>query len=311
MPGPIRRALAAFVLAGCSSAPSAPDAGQVRSRPDGVELCYTELSSTHPATIGFRTALSEGRAADRMAALTALEAAAKEHPREEQLALLSGLAHLWRLAGPLPSEQGDQTVILQSATAARRELERAYALCPTDHRIPAWLGPILVSTGRALGSQQLVDEGMAVLERGIRRYPAFVLFSKLLVYADRPASDPEFREALQAVEANTQACAGDGPLGLSWDPACTNGPTAHHNIEGASVFLGDAYTKAGRVDEARNVYEQARGSPDYAEWDWQALLDQRIATVADRAVRYGNADPKDDPEAIWQASYQCSICHQR
>jgi len=50
--------------------------------------------------------------------------------------LLNGLANLWRVVEPLPERSGRQRRLHQAALLARTELERAYQLCPTDHRIP-------------------------------------------------------------------------------------------------------------------------------------------------------------------------------
>jgi tetratricopeptide (TPR) repeat protein len=274
-------------------------------RPPGVALCYTDLSRGHAATQGFYATLSRGHAEDRLAAITALEAARAEHPMEEQLALLIGLAYLWRIAEPLPEEAGDVAVTATSATKAREALEAAYALCPTDHRIPAWLGPILVNMGRALGDETTVAQGMAILQQGIEHYPSFVLFSKLLVYADLPATDPDFQMALAAVEDAIDYCASGNPD----DPACLNTPASWHNVEGASVFMGDVFAKAGRKADALGFYEQAKTSATYAEWDYQALLDDRIDTIDARIASFADMDATNDALSSWSADNQCSICH--
>jgi tetratricopeptide (TPR) repeat protein len=273
-------------------------------RPEGVAHCYTELSQELPATLDFWQVFRAGALEDRADAIEALADAAEQHPVEEELALLLGLAHLWRVAEPAPSEIDDMTGFINSALAARSELERAYELCPTDHRIPAWLGPILVNQGRALGSQATVDEGLEVLDRGIEHYPSFVLFSKLLVYADRPKDDPDFQLALEAITENIAICSAS-------DPACSNHPRAAHNIEGASVFLGDVLTKAGDEAGAQSAYEMALGSADYASWDYKDLLEARLDQLDERIADYADDDADNDPPAVWASNYQCSICHKQ
>jgi hypothetical protein len=274
------------------------------SRPDGVALCYSELSQTHPATLGFNAALSEGRHADRAAVIAELTAAADENPNEEQFALLLGLAYLWRLAEPLPEEAGDLSVVVDAATNARAALERAYTLCPTDHRIPAWLGPILVNTGRSLGDDDLVVEGLAVLQQGIDHYPSFVLFSKLLVFADQPADSSDFQLALAAVEENAGECSSTAN-----DPACINTPVVWHNVEGAAVFMGDVLAKAGKKDQALAAYEGAMASSDWATWDWQAELTARIDSIDQRIETFADANPDNDALSACQQLDQCSLCH--
>ncbi len=275
-------------------------------RPPGVALCYTPLADGHPATSAFWKAFGDGDREARADAIAGLEAAVAEHPEEEELALLLGLAHLWRVGEPLAAEVGDQGLFVKSALAAKSNLETAYALCPTDHRIPAWLGVIQVNMGRAVMNQKTIDEGLATLQKGIDHYPSFVLFSKLLVYADQPASDPDFQEALKAVADNVDACA-KTPL----DPACINSPGAAHNLEGAMVFLGDVFAKAGKKDEALAFYQQGKGGDAFQGWSFKALLDERIDTLDARIAASIDADPANDPEVIWKSTEQCAVCHSR
>lgn len=277
-------------------------------RPLGVALCYTELSSQHPATQRFWTVFRGGALDERDAAIADLAAAAEAYPDEEELALLLGLANLWRVAEPRDEDALDPLSTLDSVTTAQTELERAYQLCPTDHRITAWLAPIEVRMGRMLGDDALVQEGLDVLERGVEQYPGFVLFSKLLVYADLPADDPDFLNAVDAVRKNIAYC-GTPATGLSRDPACHDHPRASHNIEGAAVFMGDMYAKAQDPDAARDVFEQALTTDTFASWDYQSLLTERIATLDARVAAAATENPDDDLEPAWASNIQCSVCH--
>lgn len=307
----VRRAALALApllaLHGCAdpSEGGAADAGvdAPSGRPPGVALCYTPLAEAEPATAQLWEALRAGDREARADAIAALDAAVAAHPDEEELHLLLGLAHLWRLAEPLPDETSPGAQ-LPSAIAARDHLRQAYALCPTDHRIPAWLGPILVRFGRTLGDQAQIDEGLAILEAGVAAYPSFVLFSKLLVFADYPRDAPEFQQALDAVVANADACAA-APA----DPACLDHPRAAHNREGGVVFFGDALAKAGRRAEAEAIYRAALAEPGYGTWDHQGVLADRLATLDARIAAYATPDPSDDPVAAWAAPNQCALCH--
>jgi hypothetical protein len=277
-------------------------------RPPGVALCYSALSSVHPATEHFWQVFRAGQLDARERVIAELQAARQDHPDEEEFALLLGLASLWRVAEPLPDEALDPLLILDSITTSRSELERAYAICPTDHRITAWLAPIKVRMGRMLGDSALVQEGFDVLERGIEHYPGFVLFSKLLVFADLPADDPDFLNAVEAVRENVGYC-GTPATGLSADPACHNHPRAAHNIEGAAVFMGDMYAKAQDPEAARNIYEQAMTTDTWSSWDYQQLMTERLATLDARVAAAATEDTLDDLEPAWASQIQCSICH--
>ena len=98
----------------------------------------------------------------------------------------------------------------------------------------------------------MVEEGLAILDTGIENYPEFVLFSKLLTYADEDVNSPEFQNAFEAVRDNTSACGGE-EIGSDddviiesnfEDPACSNHFRAAHNVEGSAIFVGDVYLKA-------------------------------------------------------------------
>jgi hypothetical protein len=297
---------ATLLLAAACASPGgndAPDAAvPSNTRPAGVALCYSSTASSHPAVVMFDAALRAGDRSKRAAVIESLKAAAEALPGEEQIHLMLGLAHLWRLAEPLAGEEMPSAQ-LPSALGARDHLKRAYELCPTDHRIAAWLGPILVRFGRTLQDQPTIDEGFAVLDRGIAAYPSFVLFSRLLVYADSPRTEPAFQAALGAVVANIDACAA-----TPGDPACTNS-TVPHNREGAALFLGDVLAKNGSRSEAETAYTDAMLGADFPSWSYQAELAARLQGLDDRIARHANADPTDDPPVAWAATTQCAFCH--
>jgi hypothetical protein len=285
----------------------AADSGAPPSdRPSGVALCYG--AGEHAAAQQHWRALHSGDLAGRGDVIAQLKAAAAAEPRSEEFALLLGLTSLWRVAEPYAPESLDPLLTLDSIETAQRELERAYALCPTDHRIPAWLGPIKIRMGRMLDDAKLVADGFAVLEQGIRHYPGFVLFAKFLVHADLPASDPEFLKAVEAVRENAKYC-GTPATGLSTDPACSNHPHASHNIEGSAVFLGDMYAKAQDRAAALAAYSSAKLVPTWNSWDYRDLLEERIRTLDARMAAAASPSTFDDREAAWESQIQCSLCH--
>lgn len=304
----IMRACTLFVAVGAlvacgDNASTTPDAAG-SDRPAGVALCYVQGVDEPAAATAFNAALAAGAREARVQTIADLEATAAAAPDDERAHLYLGLAHLWRLAEPLTGET-ELNVQVESAVGARDHLEKAYSLCPTDHRIPAWLGPILVRFGRAVNNQATIDRGLAVLDQGIANYPSFVLFSKLLVFADFPRDSSEYQQAIDAIAANIDACSA-GPL----DPACSN-RTVPHNLEGGGLFLGDAMAKAGRRDAALSAYSSAASGPDFAGWRYQAEVNARVTELDTRVALFANADTADDPKSAWQADRQCGFCHER
>lgn len=300
----MRLVFGAFALVACSGTQSAnlsPDATVDQTRPPGVALCYTPVADNHAATIAFRAALDAGDRSQRASAIDALDAAVKELPQEEELHLLLGLAYLWRLAEPLPGEESGTTQ-LNAAIGARDHLKIAKQLCPTDARIAAWLGPIQVQMGRRLNDQKTINEGLAILDEGIAAYPSFVLFSRLLVYADYPRTSPEFQQALSAVLENIDACDG-----LPGDPACTN-LTVSHNTEGGALFLGDVMAKGGLRTEAHAAYMGAMNGASWSSYMYKDTIVERLQNLDARIAAYESGN---DPASAWTATNQCALCHTR
>jgi tetratricopeptide (TPR) repeat protein len=305
----------ATAACGTSSEPASPEVshGWVETtsdehRPSGVRTCPSDLSDVQAAAATFRAALATADYDARGAAVDGLASMVKAHASDPEARLLLGLGELWTIAEP--AKDADLATIGALAFDAKTQLEKAYALCPTDHRIPAWLGPIGARMGETLKDQKAFDQGIAILEQGIAEYPSFVLFSRVLIYANRPKGDPDFQKAVDAVVANIHACeaapATATSLQFILDPACNNSPHAYHNLEGASVFLGDVFAKAGRREDAVRSYAQAKLAPNFADWNAQALLDERMAGIDARIASYDKDGPKDE---AWNRTDQCTLCH--
>lgn len=282
-----------------------------------VWACRTEFGESHQATLDFWTALRADDKAARHAVIESLAAAMELHPEEEIFPLLHGLASLWVVAEPLPEEDGDMGLQALHAMNARSSLEIAWELCPGDYRITAWLGPILINTGRFMQDEAMIEEGLAILDEGIANYPEFVLFSKLLTYADEDVDSPEFQNAFEAVRDNTSACGGneiesdDGVVIESnfEDPACSNHFRAAHNVEGSALFVGDVYLKAGDYETATRVYTQGLETLDSKNWQYRSLLEDRLADLETFREEAPDRDAKDGRGWIWRSQVQCAVCH--
>lgn len=291
---PAALAVLVALLAGCASPPPAVQP---------IDLaCRTELSSSHPATLGFWDALEANDVAARAGAIAALDAAHVEHPDEHELTLLLGLAQLWALADPLPGTTGAEMGALAGGVLSNLRAVRAG--CPMDARVAAWLGPVLVRMGRLTGNAEFEAEGYAVLDEGVAADPQFVLFSLAMVLAEEPVDSPEFARAIDVLRDNIDVCGESGP-----DYACTNGPRAAHNVEGSAIFMGDIFARAGDVESARTMYEAALGTPGYASWPYQDVLADRLATLAERAALSQDADPTNDPLLVTSTPDSCAVCH--
>jgi tetratricopeptide (TPR) repeat protein len=300
----------ALILPACTSAPSNEAQEFVSAsaaaladdeRPPGVEPCTTTQSQNHPAAIEFWRVFNGNDYAARANASELLKRATEDHPDDAYLALLHAHVNLWRLAEMQTFD--DALVALGAVDTAEREFERSYALCPTDHRIPAWLGPLKVAAGRLFGDDARSEEGMRILEQGIAHYPRFVTFSKLLVFADVPIDTPEFKESLEAVRITRALCDG------SADPSCTDTPRVPHNREGGAIYLGDVYARAQDREAALAMYMSAKSRPAWNTWQYQEVLEERIRSLDARMAAAATPSTLDDHPTAWAATNQCALCH--
>lgn len=271
-------------------------------RPSNIALCRTEESLNHPAAREFWRVFAGADYAARSGSAELLARAVEERPSDAYLALLHGHMSLWRAAER--QTLVDNLDALGAATLAEQEFTRAYALCPTDHRIPAWLGPVKVLLGNLTLDAARVDEGMRILEQGIHEYPTFVTFSRLLVYANTPIDDPNFTHALDAVRVTRELCS------KSADPSCNNSPYVPHNFQGGAIYLGDIYARAQDRAAALATYELAKSRPDWDKWVYKDVLDERIRTVDARMAAAATDTTLDDHPGAFDAANQCMYCHQ-
>lgn len=280
-------------------------------RPIGVEDCYTTESSNHPATQAFYAALLSGDYAQRDSIIEQLSAAAAAAPEQEQFAFLLAHASLWRVAENRGLQ--DLLLMLSSIETAEREFARAYSLCPSDHRITAWLGPIKIMLGNVFGDSQRVEDGKRLLSEGVARYPTFVTFSQALAYSGATPSDPEFKilgetahyYASLAAPGTENTCIRDRAV------ACTNTATTPRNIEGTSLYVGDLFVKVQDRDNALNAYKFVELAPDAASWSYRPLIEERIRNIDVNLAAAKTATTFDDPQWAWSTTDQCSYCHRK
>jgi hypothetical protein len=278
-----------------------------------LEVCYSEASSNHPATLAFWETFNASDYARRDDLIAQLEAAAKEHPDEEEFAFLLAHANLWRAA----EAQGanDLLLALDSTQAAEKGFERAAALCPTDARIAAWLGPTKILLGRLLGETALREKGEEILAKGAELYPAFVSFSNFIAYGDEPLDSPNFKKVIESARYFVGINDGDDSYcQRTGDSVCSNSERIPHNLQGLALYVGDVFVKARDRDAALAAYKLVDlAAPDAQSWPFRALLEGRISNLDANIVAASSASELDDLEYAWKlgTGATCSTCHRR
>ena len=156
-----------------------------------------------------------------------------------------------------------------------------------------------MGAGRATANEDLVGQGIAVLERAVQGWPEFNLFCLGLAYDHLPASHPDYAKAVEAALDNLDACSDqrvdrdnpDSPptsaQATSEGPkrACWNDPVAPHNAEGFYLWVGDLLVKQGKVAAARVAYNNVKLIAEYPSWPYRHLLDDPVTRGPRRQVR--------------------------
>jgi hypothetical protein len=313
---------AALAAGGNDSQPSAPP--QAELSPADLHLrparpAAPALPSAARAHAAFWQAFEGERYEAIPAVVQQLGGAFAENPRDAQTALLLGHSHLWKAAERTREGKRDPSTI-DHVVLAEHYFEQAHRLAPEDHRILGWLGSTRLSLGAARRDDALRGEGDRMLDEAVRRHPRFNLFTAGFVRASLPASDPKFHTALEQMWRNIESCSGVTPgaaeggevniyeLAQRADPVCANTEKAPHNFEGFILVLGDMLMKAGKEEQAVDVYARAKLAPTYTVWPYREVLEKRVQDAPETARRVRNGEPAP---MVSGSAYTCVACHAR
>ena len=310
-------ALLIFFLGGCSSIAIALAPTREPEAPSDATERGERL---------FAEALLEGSYERLPEILEELTRLSVEHPRDGRLHLLLGMAHLWRVSekerDPAPSPRLTEHVVL-----SRHYLGSARALLPEDPRVHGWNAGAMLATATLLDDARARREGYFEMQDAMSDFPEFNLFSASFVFSRLPADDPKYEpEVVDSMFEATARCYGDADRWAERRASvaaamaeverptderrvCYPSPDAPHNVEGFFLHFGDALSKAGRLDDAREAWSLAQLVPSFRTWPYRAELEARLADpeAHSRVARAGRAG-----EGMMITSrFACSGCHQR
>lgn len=232
-----------------------------------------------------------GETSIRRQAIRTLErglALSPDHPRGS---LMYGMALLSAIA-----EDFDVTYLDRAEAAMLHAIE----VNPDDPRIPGWLGTLRVASANVLGTEQELTEAADYMIAAADEWPDFNNFSLAVAFIPLSHDTPYPQMALDRLLA-IEDC------GMRTD-VCTN-DNIPHNEEGSMMTFGDAYARLGHVEEARTYYGLALASPTASTWAYREQAQEILDGVEDRAARWTNDDPSDDPTPFSAGPTSCVGCH--
>jgi len=257
-------------------------------------------------------------------ALEVLTAAYLETPTDAVTAAHIAWLHNWRI-----SERARMDSVLATITddtmLARRYFQEAVKLDPSDARYLGFLAGHTLAEGNLHKDEKLTREGYFMMLDAIKAWPEFNLFTGGYVMSRLPADSPRFREGLEwqwrtldeCIEGKLDRANPDYSEYMSLETkegkkrACWNSWIAPHNFEGFFLNMGDMLVKAGDWQTAQKIYANAKLSKEYARWQYQAVLNDRIEQAQGNVALF-NA-PNETPKAriMINSEFSCTACHQQ
>jgi hypothetical protein len=264
-------------------------------------------------------------------ALEAETAAYLRNPMDAQTAAHLGWLHMWRVAEHNRLEHAPPT-ITDDLALARKYFARAVALDPDDARFRGFLASAMLAEAQIDHDDSLRQQGAATMRQAVQDWPAFNLFTAGYVASGQPADSAGFKQALALQWQNLEVCAHthldrqganldrfaeavrSASAGTRDARACLNSPMAPHNEEGFMLNMGDMLVKSGDWQTAGKIYALARRSPDYAQWPYREVLEQRIRDAQANVTAFNAAAvPGQKPATpiMLGSGFSCTACHQR
>ena len=259
-------------------------------------------------------------------ALQAVKGAYLQAPGDAVTAAHVGFLHIWRLSENVRQETRSPS-ITDDAVLARKYFQEAVALNPTEPRYQGFLASSLLAEGSIHKDEKLTRQGYFTMLDSVDAWPEFNLFTAGYAMSGQPADSARFKEGLAQQWRTMDLCVGAtvdrrepafnaymgqntkaGPKRVCW-----NSWIAPHNFEGFFLNMGDMLVKAGNWQTAQKIYANARLSPDYGQWKFKGVLEDRIAQAQANIVAFNAPDrgkAGGDVVMMNKSRFSCMACHQ-
>jgi hypothetical protein len=271
----------------------------------------------------FWTTFHSGEYDKIQSALEALTAAYLQTPNDAKTAAHIAWLHNWRIAERARASAVAAT-ITDDTMLARRYFQEAVQLDPSDARYRGFLAGHVLAEGSLHKDERLTREGYFMMLDAIDAWPEFNLFTGGYVFSRLPADSRQFREGVEWQWQTLDKCI-DGKLDRAnpdYSPymtkettegrqrACWNSWIAPHNLEGFFLNMGDMLVKAGDWRTAQKIYANAKLPKSYAAWQYQAVLEERIARAQANVASFDGPD-STEARIMIDSEFACMACHRQ
>jgi hypothetical protein len=193
-----------------------------------------------------------------------------------------------------------------------------------DDHLPGYLGITTVHLGQMTNDPEVIAKGDQTLDFAAYEFPEFNNFNRWAAYSTYQKDSATYQKGLESLWEGIDNCIGGNLDRMNPDlkpylslmtsvgrkKACWWGnKIAPYSYEGYMLNLGNGLVKAGQVDAARIVYNDARYAANYSTWPYRYVLEAIASSNLDaRAELYADGDPTNDPP-LGVPNRGCSYCH--
>lgn len=253
-----------------------------------------------------------------------LTAAYLKNPNDPKLAAHLGFLHIWNI-----TERERRKTILPTITneiiLAKYYFKDATVLDPSDARYLGFLGDAQLVTGDIFKDEREQTRGYFILKRAISAWPEFNYFTAGYPMSKLPAQSDYYQTALEWQWKTLDLCAGEkiNRQNPSFKPfmyretlvgdkrACWNSWIAPYNFEGFFLNMGDMLVKAGDVQTAIKIYNNAKLDKSYSTWPYKNMLEKRIVNAKANVQNFQKPFISSDKTILFNSGYGCMACHQQ
>lgn len=262
-----------------------------------------------------------------------LEAAIQSDPDNPILYALLGATHFWHIGeykrDPVPDDPTLATDMQDAVDLFGKSLKLDYYTRHPigyiyDDHLPGYLGITTVHLRQGANDPDLIAKGDHILDLAAYQFPEFNNFNRWAAHLTDARNTDTYKRALDSLWQAIDNCAGSvidrnnpdiGPYlhlvtGVGRKKACWwENNIAPYAFEGIMLNLGNGLVKAGKVEQAKIVFANARYAKNYAAWPYRQYLEQEMnSNLYARSAMYAdNNAEKDPPLAVPDRS--CSYCH--
>jgi hypothetical protein len=262
-----------------------------------------------------------------------LQRAVELDPNNPTLYALLGATHFWHVGEFRRDPKPDPSVLAQDMPTAAGLFKKALDLdyynphpigYINDDHLPGYLAVTTVHTGQQYRDPSLIAKGDNLLDFAVYQFPEFNNFNRWAAHNSDLKDSETYKNSLDSLWQAIDACIG-APIDRS-NPdmkpylqlvtsvgrkkVCWwKGDIAPYGFEGLVLNLGNGLVKAGQVDAAKVMYQNAKYADNFETWPYRDVLETIAASDLNaRAALYADADHNNDPP-LSVPNRSCVYCH--